>query len=131
MKLSDYRNHYYNLSAKASDVARQLAFAGLAIIWIFKLDSKPIPAIPKPLLIPAALLVCALASDLLHYIFATAIWGNFQWRKERKKKDGETDPDLIASRFLNWPGLGLFSLKLFFVSAAYCFIIKYTIISWW
>jgi hypothetical protein len=131
MKLSEYRKTYYDLSAKASDVARQLAFAGIAIIWIFKLDSKPIPVIPKQLIMPAALLACAFASDLLHYIVATFIWGNFQWRKERKKKDGETDPDLIAPRCLNWPGLGFFSLKLLFVALAYYFIIKYIIICWW
>lgn len=131
MKLSEYRKTYYELSAKASDVSRQLAFAGIAIIWIFKLDSKPIPIIPQSFLLPTILLACALACDLLHYIVGTFIWGNFQWRKEKEKKDGETDPDLIAPRYLNQPILVLFSLKLFFVTVAYYFIIKYIVICWW
>ena len=38
MKLSDYRETYYEFSGKASDVTRQLAFAGIAIVWIFKIE---------------------------------------------------------------------------------------------
>jgi hypothetical protein len=36
MKLQDYRNDFYLFSGKASDISRQLAFAAIAIIWIFK-----------------------------------------------------------------------------------------------
>lgn len=35
MTLSDYLASYYELSGKASDVSRQLAFAGIAVIWVF------------------------------------------------------------------------------------------------
>lgn len=129
MKLSEYRKTYYELSAKASDVARQLSFAGIAIIWIFKMDIKPIPIIPKPLLLPVVLFASALAADLLHYITATSIWGFFHWWKEKNKY--ESDPDLTASRFLNWPVLALFWLKLMLVIFAYVFVIKYIINCWW
>jgi hypothetical protein len=131
MKLSEYRKEYYSLSAKASDVARQLAFAGIALIWIFKQDARPFPIIPRPLLLPSLLLAAALAADLLHYITATCIWGNFQWRKEKNKKQEEPDPELKAPRFYNWPALILFCLKLIFVAAAYCFILKYSFNCWW
>jgi nicotinamide riboside transporter PnuC len=131
MKLSEYRKEYYRLSAKAGDVARQLAFAGIAIIWIFKLDSKPIPIIPESFLLPTILLACSLACDLLQYIVGTFIWGNFQWRNEKKKNDNEKNPDLTAPRYLNWPILLFFILKLSFLSLAYCYIIKNIIICWW
>jgi hypothetical protein len=130
MKLSEDRKDYYNLSSKASDVARQLAFAGIAIIWIFKINNNPIPFIPQPLLIPVAFLACALAFDLFQYIIATFIWGNFQWRKEKNKKDKAADPDLEAPRWLNYPILFFFSLKFLFVAVAYYFIIKFMIYCW-
>jgi len=41
MNLQDYRDDFYTYSGKASDISRQLAFAGIAIIWIFK---KEVPA---------------------------------------------------------------------------------------
>ena len=128
MKLSEYRDTYYVLSAKASDVARQLAFAGMAIIWIFKLDSKPIPVIPKQLIIPTCFFVCALASDLLHYIVATSIWGSFRWWQEKNKKIA--DPNLKASKYLNWPILFLFAIKLGLVAIGYVYVIMYIIGCW-
>ena len=65
MKLSDYRNTYYEFSDKASNVGRKLAFAGIAIIWIFKIEGEGAPKIPEKLFTPSALLATALAFDLL------------------------------------------------------------------
>jgi len=131
MKLSEYRKIYYDLSSKASDVARQLAFAGIALVWLFKQDAKPIPIIPSSLLLPTALLACALAFDLLQYIFGAFIWGNFQWRKEKNKNTTNKDPDLSAPRCYNWPALSFFSLKLISIVIAYFLIIKFVFNSWW
>jgi hypothetical protein len=39
VKLSEYADVYAELSGKASDAARQLAFAGLALKWLFR-DAK-------------------------------------------------------------------------------------------
>ena len=36
--LKDYRADFYTFTGKASDITRQLAFAGIALIWIFKTD---------------------------------------------------------------------------------------------
>jgi len=130
MKLSEYRKTYYDLSGKTSDIARQLAFAGIALVWLFKQDTKPIPTIPKPLLLPTALLACALASDLLHYAIATLIWGNFQWRKE-KDKNVDEDPNLSAPRYYNYPALTFFTAKLLFVIIAYLLIISYIFYCWY
>jgi len=35
MKLKEYKADFYELSGKASEINRQIAFAGIAIIWIF------------------------------------------------------------------------------------------------
>ncbi|MDP8217159.1 MAG: hypothetical protein P9M03_00325 [Candidatus Theseobacter exili] len=130
MKLSNYRETYYILSGKASDVARQLAFAGIALVWIFKQEARGIPEIPTNLILPSALLASALAFDLLQYIWASAIWGGFQKYHEKKRGEEEKDPDLIAPNWFNWPTLTFFWFKLVFVITAYFLIIKYILSCW-
>ncbi len=84
MKLSEYRETYYEFSDKASAAARQLAFAGIAVIWIFRIEQEAGVGIEPDLLLPLALLALSLAFDLLQYITATFVWGLFQWHQERK-----------------------------------------------
>ena len=130
MKLSDYRNTYYEFSGKASDVARKLAFAGIALIWIFKIEAKPTPKIPDQLLLPSALLALTLAFDLLQYISATCIWGIFQWYHEHKLNDTSKDPALDSPSLLKWPQFIFFVLKLCTILLAYLFITKYAWSIW-
>lgn len=73
MKLSDYKKDYQEFSGKASDVARQLAFAGIVLIWIFRVEGPQAQRLPEQLLLPSALLVLALGADLLQYILSTII----------------------------------------------------------
>jgi len=123
MKLESYRSAYYDLSGKASDVARQLALAGIALIWIFKLDNAGPLAIPVPLLLPAALFVVTLALDLLQYVFGALIWGAFnRYHESKGKKD---DEDVLAPSYFNWPALFCFWLKLCTVLIGYMTVFKY------
>lgn len=39
MKLQDYRQKFYDQAEKTSDVVRNLGFAGIAIIWVFKIEN--------------------------------------------------------------------------------------------
>ena len=41
MKFEEYKKDSYEFSKSTSDLVRQFAFAGIAIIWIFKYQ-KPI-----------------------------------------------------------------------------------------
>lgn len=125
MKLSDYRNTYYEFSDKASNVGRKLAFAGIALIWIFKVEGEGSAKIPERLFIPSALLATALAFDLLQYILGTCVWGAFQWYHERKLNDISVDPELDSPSWLKWPQFICFVLKLFAVFLAYIFVTKY------
>ena len=43
MKRAEIRDHYTAQTMKASDVARNLAFAGIAIIWAFKVNLNGVP----------------------------------------------------------------------------------------
>jgi hypothetical protein len=69
MRLSEYEDAYFDQATKASDIARSLAFAGIALIWVFHISTEPVgitepvgqpPRLPNPLLIPSGLFALAL-----------------------------------------------------------------------
>jgi hypothetical protein len=128
MKLSKWLETYQWFSAKLSDVNRQLAFAGIALVWAFRLDAKPVPGIPKELFLAVSLLVLGLALDLLHYAYSTAVWGFFH-RYHEARSTG--DPDIEAPRCLNWPPLVIAWGKVAAVAAAYVCILFYIGPKWW
>ena len=119
MKLKEYKKTYYEFSGMASDISRQLAFAGIAVVWIFRLGGKA-PTIPDSLLLPFALLVSCLFFDLLQYLSATCIWGIFQWYKEtrlqvteKNKTLSEIDEmELDSPSWLKHPQFIFFVLKM-------------------
>ena len=123
MKLSDFRGDYYALSGKASDVARQLCFAGIALIWIFKPEKGGLLAVPVQLHTPAALFVVALAFDLLQYVLGSAIWGVFSRYHEWHGK--KPDDLLEAPGYFNWPANFCFWGKLTLVLFAYSGLFEY------
>lgn len=130
MKLSEYRKTYYEFSGKVSDVARHLAFAGIALIWIFKVGTKDSPRVPTELLPPSAFFVASLALDLLQYIAATCVWGVFQWSEERKLENVTDNPELDAPSWFKWPQFIFFVLKLVAVVIAYYFLTKHIWVTW-
>jgi hypothetical protein len=93
ISLEDARDYYVRHSTKASDVARQLSLAGLAVVWIFKSDQGGgVYAVPHALMWPSLILVAALFSDLMQYVWGSLVWGAFQRIKEKQ---------ILASRALN------------------------------
>lgn len=124
MNLSDYLTSYYELSSKASDVARQLSFAGIALIWIFHpIGADPV-TLPHPLLLPAGCFVLGLAFDLLQYFTGSLIWGAFHRYWEKRLGAGSTQ-SLTAPPYLNWPNLFFFWSKLALVLASYALLLDY------
>jgi hypothetical protein len=111
-KLSHFREkEYYYFSGKASELCRNLAFAGIAIIWIFKVDKTGM-SIDKKLILPLISFVATLAFDLFQYIWGTIIWGFFVRKQEKNLKDVATeDPELEAPAWYNWPTNIFFYLK--------------------
>ncbi len=123
MKLKDYRDTYYGLSAKASDVSRQLSFAGIAFIWIFKSEKGGSLSISPDLLWPALLFAGALALDLMHYVLGSLIWGVFA--RYREYKGNKDEDELDAPAYFNWPTLFCFWAKVIFVVTAYVLVLEY------
>ncbi len=124
MKLSDYRETFYEFSGKASDIARQLSFAGIGVIWIFRIgDDKPeFPAMLFPAL---ALFVIALSFDLFQYVVASVIWRIFYRHHEKKLDDINDDPELSAPWWINIPAYSFFIGKIALVFGGYTLLILY------
>ena len=125
MKLKDARDLYYFFSGKTSDIVRQLALAGVAIVWLFKVDVAGIPKVPAALILPLSLIVGGLALDLLHYAVATCLWGVYQRRKE--KAGTKDDEEFLAPRQFNWPALVLFTGKILLVGSAYFLLLRHLV----
>ena len=64
--VEDYRQTFYEFSGKVSDITRQLAFAAIAVIWLFKKDTPGGHLTIAPdLAFAGVLVIAALAADLL------------------------------------------------------------------
>ncbi len=92
MKLADTRENYYAMSGKVSEIVRQLALAGIAVIWIFKRDVNGEVRVSRLLLVAGILIVLSLICDLLQYYVATRIWDEFNLRKEKELESGTPPP---------------------------------------
>lgn len=125
--LQQYRDIYVSASLKAGDISRQLGYAGVALIWLFKNQTSPASesfALPQELYLPAALILSSLGMDLLQYVFKSAIWGFLQRRIENKYSTDNSKEYLVAG-WVNWPSLGLFWLKLLTMISAYALLLQF------
>lgn len=84
-KLNECEKEYQLMSGKASDVGRQLSFAGIAIVWMFKPGNNLNLVMPGNLLIPLFLFSLSLFFDLLHDICSAVVWGCFHRIAEKRK----------------------------------------------
>jgi hypothetical protein len=117
MKPEDVRSAYKDYTGKASDIVRQLGFAGIALIWLFRTDVGGKPVVTEELFRAGFLIIVALACDLLQYVAGSLVWGIYNRRIER---DGyPEDENFTASRRLNWPTLMFFWGKIVCIAAAY------------
>jgi hypothetical protein len=90
--LGEWREEATYFSGKASESTKTLALGGLAIIWLFKLDTSGGPILEKLFLPPLALLTFSLTLDLLHYVVGAFIWHNFFiWHEKNTKQKKQHD----------------------------------------
>jgi hypothetical protein len=110
-------------SSKASEINRQLALAGIAIIWVFKIDAGGgRQIVPQDLFLPGVLLVVSLAFDLLHYVLKSEIW----YRITRKYEKADTF-DFPVAPWVNYPGDLLYWLKIIATIVAYVLLLRFLV----
>lgn len=122
-KLSEFKDDYYFFTGKLSDINRQIAFAGIALIWVFKQNDDKNILIDESLILPAILIVLALGFDILQYIYQSITWSIFYTYHKRKNKS--EDKKIQSPEYLNYLAWFFFSIKVILVLIAYCFILQF------
>lgn len=108
MKLKEAKEAFYEASNTLTENTRKLCFAGIAIVWIFKVGEKNAGGIPfsTDLLWPLGAFVMGLAFDVLHYFYQSTIWWLYYAWKHARGVDDEAR--------INPPGVINFLTFIFF-----------------
>jgi hypothetical protein len=124
MLLKDASAAYDTYSSKASEISRQLCFAGIAVIWIFRTGDKTGGILfSNSLLWPLGGFVVSLAFDLLQYVAGAILWSRFHRAKELS---GVTvDQEFKAPREMNWLTVVFFYSKVALTMVSYAALIRY------
>jgi hypothetical protein len=122
MKRSAVTAEYEFYTGKTSEVVRNLALAGFALIWLFKRDTDAGPLVPTVFLWPAFVLLLTLTADFLHYAFGAPLWGWYDEEHNRLKtpKEQEVKPP----KFIYWILRGFFYTKLVLLVTAYVWLLS-------
>ena len=121
MKLEDARAAYEALSAKVSDIVRQISLAGVGLIWVFKSVTGTSLSLDPVLLKAAFFIFLALLFDFAQYLLGTTIW--FVYYRYKERKGTRETSEFLAPPQLNWPMWGLFYLKSAMMLIAYAYYI--------
>ena len=112
---------YQDFSAQASAKVRQLSFAALGVIWIFKPEAN---FEFSPLLLWAGLFaIGALAGDFLQSLYGTVAWGTLHRKKELQGI--AIDEEFKAPKWINWPTNSFFAAKMAALVASYAFLFSF------
>ncbi len=122
MKLKEYKEEYKWFSGQLSDNTRKLAFAGIAIVWIFKQEKNGTFILPSLLKLAILMFVITLSFDLLQYIYQTIVWGIFHRYHEKKIAENS---ELKAPIYFNWPAIAFFWSKVIVLVIGYILVLKF------
>lgn len=118
-RLSDIKEVRDYATGKASDVARNSAFAGIAVIWI--LTNQGGTPISGLLLAAMALLVAGLLADFLQYAYNSTVWRDFYNQEYEKHNSDDAlidiPPELSAKTYR------LFNAKIILFVVGFLFLI--------
>jgi hypothetical protein len=126
MKLVDCQKNKDDYTGLTSGLVRQLAFAAIAIIWIFKYDKPVDHLLPHQLVLPLFIIIISLALDFLQYLVLSCLWIRFFKRKE-KELGCNSDEYFEAPSSYPRTGYVFYYLKIIALFCGYFFIIKYLI----
>ena len=127
MTLQEAKEELYDASGTLSENVRKLAFAGIAVIWIFKVGEPSATqiALPAALLLALRAFVIALLLDVAQYLWKSTVWWlYYRFKHKRNVADtAQVDP----------PGVFNFITGVFFyskvASVAYGYVVVFGFIS--
>ena len=125
MTLDDLWADVRELTGKLSEVARQAAYAGFAVIWIFKTGTETSYHLDRSLILAGTLLALALACDLAQY--AVTVWLRRRNARAEELLHGVdyNGDDLTLPLNINRGPYAFFALKVALVAAGYAILIYY------
>jgi len=112
--LEDHLEDSYELSKRTSEISRQLAFAGIAVIWIYKNPDNAPTIIKDGLVFPLFLWVTCLGIDLLQHFFGALTSYVFFHIKQYQDNGGKLKDttDIPAPYWMDFTATTLFIFKI-------------------
>jgi len=125
LTLKECRETFNTYSGQASEIARSMTLAGIAIVWVLREADKTnvTGKIPEALFWPLCLFALSALFDLAQYILSALIWHHF-FREKEKQGVGEA-VTFDAQPSINLPGWVCFTFKLLLVFVGYIILVKY------
>jgi hypothetical protein len=121
MELKEYKKKSHEYSGKASDLARQINYAGLGIIWIIISTNITVISLKNSLtLFPLILISISLFFDFAQYFIGGIIWIRF-YKNNEKKGIGKND-DILSAKWRSNVLYFFYYSKFILTITAYIFI---------
>ena len=121
--LKDWLGEFHDDTGKISDLVRNLAFAGIGIIWIFKNTDLTYKIIPKELVLPLKYIVLGLFLDLFQYIWRAinvyVIYSIKAKQYDKGKLKSKDIADVKIPKYIPFFTWLFFTSKIFLVAIAY------------
>lgn len=129
MKLKEIIDNYYDTTATLSSINRQMAFAGIGIVWIFTTVKDASITIENTLLWSLLCFVISLGLDFLQYLYRSILFGSIHRIYEKKYYTNDVlEEDIIYYAWYNYPMYFFFYIKLISIIVGYT-LVGYYIIS--
>jgi len=127
IKLKKILDDFDKASGTLSTINRQIAFAGVGIVWIFVKTTDEKLLIDNTLLYAMMFFVAALLFDIVQYAYKTIFFECFR-RYHEKKFDKPYNGNVLEenvelSNRWNFPTWIFFGFKILFVVIGYCFLL--------
>lgn len=124
-ELEGYYKEFSDYTARASEINRAILFGGLAVVWLFKIDTKDGIDIPLELIIATFFFAFSFSIDLMQYVFGAFSWLIVYLFRRKKADNGEDILQMSPIRWINYGTIILFTLKIIGMIVAYCFLFTF------
>jgi hypothetical protein len=117
MELKEAKQAFYVSSETLSELIRRLVFAGIAIIWLFRVGGTQAGGVSfeKDMLVPLALCIVCIICDIIQYLYKTVAWWIYYEFKHRAGVLDDTDVDPSGS-------LNVVTWIMFFLKVGLCLL---------
>ncbi|WP_242104146.1 hypothetical protein [Lysobacter sp. M2-1] len=124
-KLSEVDKTKNDAYGRASDVGRQLAYAGIATVWLLRDDAAARP-LSNILLLALVFLSAALIVDLMQYVHCSRIWKKFY--NEQFDIHGSDEALVDIPKSLTASMYNFFWAKIWLLGPGYVFLLAGAIV---